>query len=1708
MLELPTDRPRPSQQNHAGAIIEVKIERELTAALKHLSQAHGSTLFNTVLAAWAALLGRLSGQSEVVVGVPVANRSQPALEGLIGFFVNTLAVRLDVSPESTVTALLQHARQRMLEAQAHQDLPFELMVERIKPARSLSYSPVFQASLSWQNVEAVAPTLEDLQLQLMHGIGATAKFDVSLELGEADGCITGAFSYATALFDAATAQRHVLYFQRVLAAVAADPALQLGQIPLLDEAERRQVLEDWNATTAAYPLEQTVHGLVEAQVRRTPDAIALIAGEERVSYATLNAQANRLAHQLLALGVQPEERVALGVERSVALVVGLLAVWKAGAAYVPLDPGYPGARNRQILQEAAPRVLLLDAAGRAGLEPWPSGAAPCQVLDLDRFEGEAWPASDPSIAGRGGGQLAYVLFTSGSTGTPKGVMVEHGGLVNHGYWQVEQYGLGAQDVFLQRTSPAFDAAGWELWTPLSVGASLVLLPATAQHDAEAIMATVAAHEVSVLQLVPSLLAALPERLLAAHAGRLRYVFCGGEALSGELAARGARLAREGVINLYGPTEATIDASACRWEAAQHGEGGGVPIGRPIANTRLYILDAWGEPVPVGVRGEIHIGGAGVARGYLNQPALSAASFGPDRFHGGRMYRTGDMGRWRADGEVEYLGRNDGQVKVRGFRIEPGEIETQLLRQAGVREAAVVVREDRLVGYLVLAEEGVLATVRTQLAQHLPDYMVPAALVEVAALPRLPNGKLDRSGLPAPTAQAYAHAAYEAAQGDLERRLVQVWQGLLGLERVGRHDNFFELGGHSLLALRLLSRLREELEVELPLRELFAHPTVAGLAQAVRAAGGAVLPPVRPSGQEEAPLSYAQQRLWFIDRLEGGSVQYNLPGVFRLSGALDEAALRTALAGLLERHAVLRAEFVERDERVYQRARATVALPLRIVDLTDLPVGERETAITRYCAMDLQTPFDLRRELPLRVRLLRQGAQEHVVVFNMHHIASDGWSMGILVREFCALYAAAVEGREAGLAALPVQYADYAQWQAQWLGEAALAQEQAYWTQRLAGAPPVHGLPLDRPRPARASYRGAAQGQVLAPALSGALRALCRQADVTLFMLLQTAFAVLLGRWSNETDVVVGTAVAGRSHRELEPLIGFFVNMLALRTDLSGEPSFALLLQRSKQHWLADLEHQLLPFEALVEALKPERSLSHSPLFQVAFSLHNTEQAAMTLPGLTFTPLAQATTTAHYELELHAQEVGGTIQLGWVYNSDLFEADTIARLADSFRVLLEGIVAAPATSIARLPLASQQDLQKVIHHFNQTAQAFSENLCVHQLFEQALVRHPDAIAVQYEEMTLSYRLLNERANQLAHYLRSLGVKPDRVVALYMERSIEMVLALYAVMKAGAAYLPIDPDHPAERVRYMLDDAQADIVLTQAALQAALPDGAYRVLAVDALADTLAKESTENPDADAIGLRADHLAYVIYTSGSTGRPKGVMVPHRGVVNRIEWMQRSYPLDSQDRVLQKTPYSFDVSVWEFIWPLMAGARLVVARAQGHRDPRYLEDTIRHHGITILHFVPSMLAQMLDGSAWGELHSVRRVFCSGEALSKNHVAHYRASGTRALLHNLYGPTEASIDVSYWDCAQDHDGATIPIGRPIQNLRLYVLDPLGQPTPIGVFGQLHIGGVGLARGYLNRPELTHEKFMDNPLQGFAGDILYKTGDLARWTAGGYLEFA
>ncbi|MGN6321403.1 MAG: amino acid adenylation domain-containing protein, partial [Dyella sp.] len=839
LLELPTDRPRPSQQNHAGAIIEVKIERELTAALKHLSQAHGSTLFNTVLAAWAALLGRLSGQSEVVVGVPVANRSQPALEGLIGFFVNTLAVRLDVSPESTVTALLQHARQRMLEAQAHQDLPFELMVERIKPARSLSYSPVFQASLSWQNVEAVAPTLEDLQLQLMHGIGATAKFDVSLELGEADGCITGAFSYATALFDAATAQRHVLYFQRVLAAVAADPALQLGQIPLLDEAERRQVLEDWNATTAAYPLEQTVHGLVEAQVRRTPDAIALIAGEERVSYATLNAQANRLAHQLLALGVQPEERVALGVERSVALVVGLLAVWKAGAAYVPLDPGYPGARNRQILQEAAPRVLLLDAAGRAGLEPWPSGAAPCQVLDLDRFEGEAWPASDPSIAGRGGGQLAYVLFTSGSTGTPKGVMVEHGGLVNHGYWQVEQYGLGAQDVFLQRTSPAFDAAGWELWTPLSVGASLVLLPATAQHDAEAIMATVAAHEVSVLQLVPSLLAALPERLLAAHAGRLRYVFCGGEALSGELAARGARLAREGVINLYGPTEATIDASACRWEAAQHGEGGGVPIGRPIANTRLYILDAWGEPVPVGVRGEIHIGGAGVARGYLNQPALSAASFGPDRFHGGRMYRTGDMGRWRADGEVEYLGRNDGQVKVRGFRIEPGEIETQLLRQAGVREAAVVVREDRLVGYLVLAEEGVLATVRTQLAQHLPDYMVPAALVEVAALPRLPNGKLDRSGLPAPTAQAYAHAAYEAAQGDLERRLVQVWQGLLGLERVGRHDNFFELGGHSLLALRLLSRLREELEVELPLRELFAHPTVAGLAQAVRAAGGAV-----------------------------------------------------------------------------------------------------------------------------------------------------------------------------------------------------------------------------------------------------------------------------------------------------------------------------------------------------------------------------------------------------------------------------------------------------------------------------------------------------------------------------------------------------------------------------------------------------------------------------------------------------------------------------------------------------------------------------------------------------------------------------------------------------------------------------------------------------------------------------------------------------
>ncbi|MGA4358649.1 amino acid adenylation domain-containing protein, partial [Ralstonia nicotianae] len=1173
LLSLPTDRARPAQQDYAGGSVEVVFDATLSVGLKRLSQRHGTTLFMTVLAGWSALLSRLSGQGEVVVGSPVANRTRSEVEGLIGFFVNTLALRVEVGG-ATVSELLGRVKAKVLEAQAHQDLPFEQVVERVRPVRSLSHSPVFQAALSWLNTEAVGLSLE-LEGLTIEGVGAgqaAAKFDLTLELRETSEGLTGSLDYATALFDRATIERYLGYLQRLLKAMAADDSQEVNRIALLDEGERTQLLESWNETAAAYPQASTIHGLFEAQVRRTPEAIAVVHEGQQVSYAELNARANRVAHALRRLGVGPDARVGLCAERSVELVIGLLGILKAGGGYVPLDPSYPQDRLAYMLEDSAPVAVLAQSNTREQL-----GALSVPVLDLDGPLEEA--EHDPQVTGLEPHHLAYVIYTSGSTGRPKGVVVEHRNTVNFLAWAARAFPPASLARTLFSTSLNFDLSVFECFAPLTTGGRIdIVVNVLALGDGT--------HDVRLINTVPSALSALLESSGLDPA--VEVVNVAGEALKRELVERlFAQTQARRLYNLYGPSETTTYSS---WVCMDRQTGFQAHIGRPIANTQIYVLDAYRQPVPLGVTGEIYIGGAGVARGYLNRPELTAERFVVNPFHSEgreRMYRTGDLGRWLPDGSLEYQGRADAQVKLRGFRIELGEIEARLSQCAGVSEAVVTMREDapgeqRLVAYYVSGEANVsdeaieAQALREQLQASLPEYMVPAAYVRLEHLPLTPNGKLDRKGLPAPEGQAYASTAYEAPQGEVEQTLAGIWQTLLGVERVGRHDDFFALGGHSLQAVRLVAQVRTQLGAELGLTELFAQPSLSAVAQAIVRGQGTALPAITVADRgEPLPLSFAQQRLWFLAQMEGGSEAYHIPVGLRLKGELDEEALRRALDRIVARHEALRTRFeVQEGQAVQFIVPADVGLTLEWVDLSTEEASEHQLGL--QAEAEARTPFDLEQGPLIRGRLVKLGEQEHVLLITMHHIVSDGWSQGVLARELGMLYEAYRSGGEDPLPALPIQYADYAVWQRRWLEGAELQRQGTYWEQALAGAPTLLSLPTDRARPAQQDYAGGSVEVIFDETLSAGLRKLSQRHGTTLFMTVLAGWSALLSRLSGQGEVVVGSPVANRTRSEVEGLIGFFVNTLALRVEVSGA-TVSELLGRVKAKVLEAQAHQDLPF---------------------------------------------------------------------------------------------------------------------------------------------------------------------------------------------------------------------------------------------------------------------------------------------------------------------------------------------------------------------------------------------------------------------------------------------------------------------------------------------------------------------------------------------------
>ncbi len=1288
LLELPTDRPRPQRQDHAGAGVEFEFNESLSAGIKELGKRHGATLFMTLLAAWGVVLTRLSGQDEVVIGTPVANRKCTEIELLIGFFANTLALRLNSTGSPSVAQWLQRVKAQALGAQQHQDLPFEQVVELMRPVRSLAHNPLLQVIFGWDGQQTPLPELPGLGLEEMHLAQTVSQLDLTLTMREQGGRIAGSMAYATALFDKTTIERHIEYLRCILTAMVANDSQAIDQLQILPAAERHKLLVEWNATQVAYPEPMCVHVLVESQAARDPLAIAVRQGHQQLSYGELNRRANQLARALRERGIARGSLVGLCVGRSSSMLVAQLAVLKAGAAYVPLDPAYPAERLSMMAVDGQLALLVTQSTHAHALQ-WPRANSLWLDADANGIESHDDAGLVPDAAlDAGPGDLAYVIYTSGSTGRPKGVMVPHRAIGNLLASMARKPGLGPNDRILALTTLSFDMAVPELLLPLSVGASVLLASTEQARDGRALRMFLEEHVATVVQATPSTWRMLLEAGWVVPPGLRAWI--GAEGLPLDLAQQLLAQVDE-LWNLYGPTETTVWSTI--WQVAR--PEAGICIGRPIANTRVYVLNEAGQLCPIGVAGEILIGGDGVALGYLNRADLTAERFVLDPFSavaGARTYRTGDRGRWRHDGQLEHLGRRDEQVKIRGRRIELGEIEANLSSHPCVAQAVAIAREDRpgdtrIVAYFV--SRGTMpaaADLREHLRAILPSYMVPQHFVPLAAIPLSTNGKVDRKALPAPDASAFASKEYEAPVGEVEVTLAQIWSEVLGLQRIGRRDNFFDLGGHSLLAVRVASRVHQRLGVDVELGELFNKPELSAFALAVQSIVRSELPPIAllSRGQPLA-LSFAQQRLWFLSQMEGVSQAYHIPMALRFNGALNGAALQRTLDRLLARHEALRTTFIALDGEPAQHiAPADIGFALQHHDLRGhADPGEANQALQRLTEQEASEAFNLETGPLIRGRLIQTADTEHVLLITMHHIVSDGWSMRVLVDEFGALYSAFCQARSDPLAALQVQYADFAAWQRRWLSGDVLQTQSRYWQRCLAGAPELIELPTDRPRPQRQDHAGASVEIEFDASLSADLKALGQRHGATLFMTLLAAWAIVLKRLSGQGEVVIGTPVANRARAELEPLIGFFVNTLALRLNGEGSPSVAQWLQHTKAQALAAQQHQDLPFEQVVELMRPVRSLAHGPLFQVMFAWEGQDTPLPRLPGLQIEAQELPQTMAKFDLTLTLRERRGCIQGSLGYATALYERETIKRHVEYLRCIARAMVDNEAQEIDRL-----------------------------------------------------------------------------------------------------------------------------------------------------------------------------------------------------------------------------------------------------------------------------------------------------------------------------------------------------------------------------------------------------------------------------------------
>jgi amino acid adenylation domain-containing protein len=2157
LIELPCDRPRATAQKFRGARYRLDLDDALSGKIFALMQSQEVTLFMTLVAAFAVLLHRYSGEEDILIGTPSANRNRAELEDLIGFFVNNLVLRVDLSGDPSFDELLRRIKKVALGSYAHQDMPFERLVEELQPDRSLSHAPLFQVMFTLQNTPGEALELPGLNLSAVWVEPEISAYDMTLVLEDAEGRIGGFLEYNRDLFNDSTISRMVSHYQRLLEAAARDSSQKISRLGMLTDQEKHQALNEWNDTDAPYPDEICVNELIEAQVARAPESVAVRRQEQHITYGELNGRANQFGHFLRAEGVGPETLIGICVERSIEMVIALLGIMKSGGGYVPLDPAYPVDRLRFMVEDADLKFIITD---RQTSDSLPAFSGRRIELDL-QSEAITSQSAKNLQSGAGPSSVAYVIYTSGSTGRPKGTLVEHRGLCNLAEAQVRAFNLKAGSHVLQFASLSFDASIFEIIMALRSGSTLYVGNQQTMLPGSGLFELMSGEAITNITIPPSVLGLLEGSEALTD---LESVIVAGEACPAEIVERWAEGRR--FFNAYGPTEATVWATVERCSPSESSPA----IGMPIDNTQALILSRGLEAMPQRARGEIHISGVGLARGYLNRPDLTAEKFIPNPFGksaGARLYKTGDLASYREDGKIDYIGRADQQVKVRGARVEMGEIEDVFRKHEAISDVAVdIVKDDKgqnqLAAYVVLKPEASLSAseLRQAARSKLPDFMTPQRIIKLDAIPLTVNGKVDRQAL----SVALKSAGHESEKAEtqltpIEEMLAGVWAETLKLAKVSKRDNFFDLGGHSLLATQVISRINEAYAVEIPLRALFEEPTLAGLAERIeshlRMEKGLQSPPImRYPRQARVPLSHAQQRLWFFDKLVPGNPFYNIPAAVRLTGDLDEQALERSIAEVIRRHEVLRTTFDDVGGEPAQVISPAGTFLLAKASLDELDSVARDKEVLRLTREEARRSFDLRSGPLLRATLLRLSAQEHILMLTIHHIVADGWSIGIFVKETATLYDAFRAGKASRLPEPAIQYADYAEWQQRYLQGETLDAELAYWKRQLEGIPPALNLPVDYPRPSLQSFQGRRHPLTISGELSGRLKSICREENATLYMALLGALNVLLSRYSGQTDIVVGSAIAGRNRAQIEGLIGFFTNTIVLRARLSGDMTFREALRQVRQTCLDAYMHQDMPFEKLVEALRPERDLSRTPIVQAGFALQNAPMPALELGDLAIELIDSDTDTAKTDLSFSLSETDKGIAGSIEYSTDLFSADTIAVIEKDFQTLLESITdnldqpissypplsLRPATAAAPLhlheaaydrsnltrdqliiwmgqklqpnaPLYSnslsyrlhfpvdrahfqrafqvlinssdamrmvfrevdgipvretlaemqhtieyfdfsqmsdpsaefsewarersqiifdlserlmyvalvkmsddiyewyinqhhlvadgwaytvmldvlsdlyekslrgeleervdlpqfedyitfdrsghnteryrkaeaywdeklsqncdpilffkksgakqttqlnratykledartqrmkelarqegvfsrtldftllniyltilfaylyrisgnrviaigcpyhnrrapfketigemmevivvqvavddnesflslfkkvREDLLKSLRHtpfaisnphnrkaydvllnyhnermiefagapvilswiwpchgnnslmfqvtdfglsgtqtldfdfhsevFNEDEQArsvahllnamdsflekpqslisnfsllseeeerrvlleFNDTCCridregnIVEVFERQVEATPDRVAAVFCDESLSYEELNKRANKTAHRLRALGACPEEIVALSMERSLDVVIGVFGILKTGAAYTPLAPELPRERLDYMLNDSQSRLVLTQSHLSERFASGAAEIVRIDS--DEIKSCGVNNPPNEAT---AENIAYVIYTSGSTGRPKGVMVSHRNLVNAMAAWEIEYNLSRKPVVsIQTASLSFDVGAGDVIRTLCAGGKLALCSQETLLDQEKLIELMLRERITHSEWTPAFtrtLAEYLERT--GQKLDFMELIVFGADLSrmKDLYAAQRMTSPQTKVYNSYGVTEATIDTTYFEGStvelQPDDVA--PIGHAMANMQIYMLDQFLRPVPVGIPGELCIGGEALARGYVGRAELTAERFIPNPFSSVKGERIYRTGDAARFLPDGNVDF-